>query len=123
MNRIFANKADADLNQSSDLVDNKSSLLKINFKNCIQVFSRSMEELLLLQTKIKSSIDRVYKFIIGRNQKESKPGLLTGFPKTSMVFYRLGIYTYSVVVSLIAKGNEVYSCLIQDKFKDIVEKK
>jgi len=73
MNRIFANKADADLNQSSYPVDNKSSLLKINFKNCIQVFSRSMEELLLLQTKIKLSVDRVYKFIIGRNQKE-RPG-------------------------------------------------
>jgi hypothetical protein len=81
MNRIFANKADADLNQSNcPTADDKSSslkiqahTLKINFKNCIQVFSRSMEELLILQTKIKASVERVYKFIIGRNQKE-RPG-------------------------------------------------
>ena len=78
MNRIFANKADVDLNQSnypaSDHKDYlQTHILKINFKNCIQVFSRSMEELLLLQTKIKRSVERVYKFIIGRNQKE-RPG-------------------------------------------------
>ena len=81
MNRIFANKADADLNQANyPAADHKDSsrekqkhILKINFKNCIQVFSRSMEELLLLQTKIKASVERVYKFIIGRNQKE-RPG-------------------------------------------------
>ena len=81
MNRIFANKADADLNQPNDpAADHKDFprekqkyTLKINFKNCIQVFSRSMEELLLLQTKIKISVERVYKFIIGRNQKE-RPG-------------------------------------------------
>jgi len=81
MNRIFANKADADLNQPNyPAADHKNfsrekqkHTLKINFKNCIQVFSRSMEELLLLQTKIKTSVERVYKFIIGRNQKE-RPG-------------------------------------------------
>ena len=81
MNRIFANKAGADLNQPNyPATDHKDSsrekqkhILKINFKNCIQVFSRSMEELLLLQTKIKTSVERVYKFIIGRNQKE-RPG-------------------------------------------------
>jgi len=75
MNRIFANKADVDLNQLA--ADHKDSLQtpthKINFKNCIQVFSRSIEELLFLQTKIKSSVERVYKFIIGRTQKE-RPG-------------------------------------------------
>ncbi len=38
-------------------------------------------------------------------EKESKPKLLTGFPDTSMVFYRPGVYRYSVVVSLIAKGS------------------
>ena len=81
MNRIFANKAGADLNQPNyPTADHKDSsrekqkhILKINFKNCIQVFSRSMEELLLLQTKIKTSVERVYKFIIGRTQKE-RPG-------------------------------------------------
>ena len=78
MNRIFANKADVDLNLPNYLAaDHKDSLqthtLKINFKNCIQVFSRSIEELFFLQTKIKKSVERVYKFIIGRNQKE-RPG-------------------------------------------------
>ena len=81
MNRIFANQADADLNQSNYPVadhedsskKNQTHTIKINFKNCLQVFSRSMEELLLLQTKIKTSVERVYKFIVNRNQKE-RPG-------------------------------------------------
>jgi len=81
MNRIFANKADVDLNQHNyPATEHKNSslkkqthILKTNFKNCIHVFSRSMEELLLLQTKIKASVERVYNFIIGRNQKE-RPG-------------------------------------------------
>jgi len=84
MNRIFANQADADLNQSNNSAINtteqKSPSLKIqrhtiktNFKNCIHVFSRSIEELLLLQTKMDTAIKRAYHFIIGRNQKE-RPG-------------------------------------------------
>jgi len=77
MNRIFANKADADLNGSAVHKDyplkTNSHTLKINFKNCIQVFSRSMEELFFLQTKVKKTVDRIYNFIIGRNQKE-RPG-------------------------------------------------
>ena len=84
MNRIFANQADADLNQSNDSVINttkhESPLLKVqmhkiktNFKNCIHVFSRSLEELLLLQTKMTTAVKRAYHFIIGRNQKE-RPG-------------------------------------------------
>ncbi|MBT4875087.1 MAG: IS4 family transposase [Bacteroidetes bacterium] len=84
MNRIFANQADEDLNQSNGPVnnttDNKSSFLKTqsdtiktNFKNCIHVFSRSMEELLLLQTKMNTIIERVYCLIIRRNQKK-RPG-------------------------------------------------
>jgi hypothetical protein len=44
-------------------------MIKTNFKNCIQVFSRSMEELFLLETKIATVIDRAYQFIVGRNQK------------------------------------------------------
>jgi hypothetical protein len=47
--------------------------IKTNFKNCIHVFARSIEELLLLQTKINTAVERVYHFIIGRNQKE-RPG-------------------------------------------------
>ena len=81
MNRIFANQADADLNQSNDnTTKHESSSLKVqmhtiktNFKNCIHVFSRSLEELLLLQTKMTTAVKRAYHFIIGRNQKE-RPG-------------------------------------------------
>jgi hypothetical protein len=84
MNRIFANQADADLNQSNNSVVNSTDherpslkmqgpKIKTNFKNCIHVFERSIEELLLLQTKMKTVVERAYHFIIGRNQKE-RPG-------------------------------------------------
>lgn len=87
MNRIFANRADADLNQFNDSINTAVNTtdrehpslngqmckIKTNFKNCIHVFARSIEELLLLQTKINTAVERVYHFIIGRNQKE-RPG-------------------------------------------------
>jgi hypothetical protein len=87
MNRIFANQADTDLNQSNNstnpvvkITDHENPSLngqmhkiKTNFKNCIHVFARSVEELLLLQTKMNTAVERVYNFIIGRNQKE-RPG-------------------------------------------------
>ena len=87
MNRIFANQSDSDLNQADNsitpdvksinrnqpLLNEKNLKIKTNFKNCIHVFTRSIEELLLLQTKMNSAIERAYNFIIGRNQKE-RPG-------------------------------------------------
>ena len=84
MNRIFTNQADAELNKFNNsainTADHKNSsfktqmdMVKTNFKNCTRVFSRSLEELLLLQTRLKSSVERAYNFIIGRNQKE-RPG-------------------------------------------------
>jgi hypothetical protein len=84
MNRIFANKADIDLNLSinsdTNIKEHENSALKqqthkikTNFKNCIHVFSRNMEELLFLKTKINTVVERAYHFIIGRNQKE-RPG-------------------------------------------------
>jgi hypothetical protein len=80
MNRIFANQADADLNRTNNPADQKSPSLKTqtnkiktNFKNCIQIFSRSIEELLFLQSKMDTTIKRIYHFIIGRYQKE-RPG-------------------------------------------------
>ena len=84
MNRIFTNKTDIDLNLSiSPDIDTKehgnftskplTHKIKTNFKNCIHVFSRNLEELLLLKTKMNIVIDRTYRFIIGRNQKE-RPG-------------------------------------------------
>jgi len=87
MNRIFANHADADLNQSNNSINpvvnttdreyfslnSQLPKIKTNFKNCIHVFTRSIEELLLLQTKINTAVERAYYYIIGRNQKE-RPG-------------------------------------------------
>ncbi len=83
MNRIFANQAEEDLNQSSSddkTTDHENPLLKTqgakkktNFKNCIRVFERSIEELLLLQKRSYTVVERAYRFIIGRNQKE-RPG-------------------------------------------------
>ena len=81
MNRIFANQADAELNKFNNSATNKADhkkpsfktqmdTIKTNFKNCTRVFSRSLKELLLLQKRLKNSVERVYNFIIGRNQKE-----------------------------------------------------
>ncbi len=84
MNRIFTNKTDIDLNLPINHdIDTKehgnftsktlTHKIKTNFKNCIHVFSRNLEELLLVKTKMNIVIDRTYRFIIGRNQKE-RPG-------------------------------------------------
>ena len=82
MNRIFANKAELDLNQNKNLTNpveiqpnfkQPSSKVKVNFKNCIYVFSRSIEELLLLQVKAKTVIDRAFYYITGQYQKV-RPG-------------------------------------------------
>jgi hypothetical protein len=87
MNRIFANQADSDLNLSGGAASqNERDLLsitdpsnqprprfKINFKSCIQVFTRSIEELVLLNTQMKAVIERAFLFVIGRRQKE-RPG-------------------------------------------------
>ena len=96
MNRIFANQADIDLNVSNDSTNTLEgpansehpssnfqlmSKIKTNFKNCVHVFSRSMEELLLLHTKMKDAVERAFLLIIGRHQKE-KPG--RSYPRKSM---------------------------------------
>lgn len=80
MNRIFANQADSNLNQSDNQMSSPDdgfnsdwAKCKINFKNCTHVFSRSLEELVLLQSKINSVVERVYQFVIGRHQKQ-RPG-------------------------------------------------
>jgi len=87
MNRIFANQADVDLNQPGNPIDTfeqcfnteqpssnqQMSRVKTNFKNCIHVFTRSMEQLLLLHAKIKISVVNAFDFIRGRYQKD-RPG-------------------------------------------------
>ena len=75
MNRIFANQADIDLNlprSSINQADSNQPLnrLKTNFKSCIHVFTRSMEQLLFLHTEMKAAIERVFLFVRGRHQTE-----------------------------------------------------
>jgi hypothetical protein len=82
MNRIFANKADDDLNLSDSAYTNKDagipdanqplSRLKTNFKSCIHIFTRSMEELLLLHARLKTAVERAFLYILGRHQKERR---------------------------------------------------
>lgn len=95
MNRIFANQADIDLNLNIDAHNSlkehqkkerqpttrKMSRIKTNFKNCIHVFARSIEELLLMHDKMKAAVKNAYDFIMGRHQKE-RPGRL--YPRKSM---------------------------------------
>lgn len=84
MNRIFANQADRDLNPpentnhsggedndaSQESVNQKRGKVITNFKNCIHVFARSMEQLILLNTKIRTVVEYTYGFIMNRHQKE-----------------------------------------------------
>ena len=84
MNRIFANQADDDLNPSDNPIKKAANSInsghgssnvclykiKTNFKNCIHVFTRSIEELLFLHAKIKTAVERAFHFIIGRHQKD-----------------------------------------------------
>jgi hypothetical protein len=87
MNRIFTNQADDDLNlsgnpssEASDQIDSEFeptkiclNIIKTNFKNCIHVFTRSIEELFLAHGKIKTDVERAFRFILGRHQKD-RPG-------------------------------------------------
>jgi hypothetical protein len=87
MNRIFANQADTELNLPGGSLNpaeiapvsglpssgQQFSGIKTNFKSCIHVFTRSLEELLFLHTKMKAAIERVFLFVRGRHQK-ARPG-------------------------------------------------
>lgn len=102
LNRLFANQADADLNRE----DNSTNSLeesahpaevttqsahpsanqgwnrtKTNFKNCIQVIARGLEELLLFKDRVRDAVERAYHFIAGRHQKD-RPG--RSYPRKSM---------------------------------------
>ena len=85
ISRIFANEADSTNNLSGGIHTNsldrtndshsessngKHSKLKTNFKNCINAFYRNLEGLLLIQTKVKDTIQRTFTFILKRYQKE-----------------------------------------------------
>jgi len=76
MNRLFANQVDINLNADGsghfDECPEKEpgkkpkTRLQTNFKNCIHVFGRSLEELLLLEKGIRSIVKNVFNTIAGR---------------------------------------------------------
>ena len=73
LNRLFANRADFDLN--ADPASNSqgrspaSPVLQTNFKNCIHVLGRGIEELLLLHQRIRSVVQRIFGTILRRHQR------------------------------------------------------
>ncbi len=80
MNRLFANRADLQLNGNDthspdlELTEQDQSArttarIQTNFKNCIHVLQRSLEELLLLENKMRTAVQRAYDFIVRRYQK------------------------------------------------------
>ena len=86
MNRLFANQSDLELNAAgpsspnSDLPETTPAV-QTNFKNCIHVLERKLEELLLLRTRVKAVIQSAFDIITGRHHKV-RPG--RSFPRRSM---------------------------------------
>jgi hypothetical protein len=76
LNRLFANRTDLELNAAtastsatSPSPSQVSAARQTNFKNCIHVLDRSLEELLLLHQRIRGVIQRVFTTILGRHQR------------------------------------------------------
>lgn len=94
MNRLFANRADTEINSgqlcapfdphgSSSCPPSTVAMtgLKTNFKNCIHVLERSLEELLLLHQRIKGAVQRAFRAIIVQHQR-IRPN--RSYPRRSM---------------------------------------
>jgi len=84
MNRLFANQADADLNgidltgsslepEELDPTPGAPPRIQINFKNCIHVIQRSFEELVLLESKMRTAVQRAFATIAHQHQRV-RPG-------------------------------------------------
>jgi hypothetical protein len=74
LNRLFANRADSELNPGPGSPafapdDPAPPQRKTNFKNCIHVLARSLEELLSLHQQMKSVVQRVFRTILARHQR------------------------------------------------------
>jgi hypothetical protein len=73
LNRLFANRADCELNpgptSTSQSPDPASPDRKTNFKNCIHVVDRGLEELLLLHERIRGVVQRLFLTIRARYQR------------------------------------------------------
>ena len=73
LNRLFANRADIELNpgpaSTSQPPDHASPARRTNFKNCIHVLDRALEELLLLRDRIRGVVQRLFGTILERHQR------------------------------------------------------
>jgi hypothetical protein len=94
MNRLFANRADTELNpgQTATAFDPDDSSRrdpspaampgrKTNFKNCAHVLARGLEELLLLHQRVHGVVQRVFRAIVARHQR-IRPN--RSYPRRSM---------------------------------------
>ena len=93
MNRLFANRADIALNADDPsgrcdecpaqqgTSNQTKTRLQTNFKNCIHVLSRSLEELLLLERSMRSIVQRTFDTIAGQYQRV-RPG--RSYPRQSL---------------------------------------
>ncbi|MGH8648379.1 MAG: IS4 family transposase, partial [Burkholderiales bacterium] len=70
LNRLFANRADIELNSGRPSTSQSPGLalpdLKTNFKNCIHVLERGFEELFLLHERIRGVVQRLFRTIVAR---------------------------------------------------------
>jgi len=92
MNRLFANRAERELNRQAPATLSPGSTgqdrpppttmrIRTNFKHCIHVVQRSLEELLLLENKMKTAVQTAFNSISQQYQKV-RPG--RRYPRRSL---------------------------------------
>jgi len=92
MNRLFANQSDLELNDcdpsspklepsGENLSSEETRRVQTNFKNCIHVLERNLEQLVLLQARFRTVIQSVFAAVTRRHQT-IRP--LRFFPRRSM---------------------------------------
>jgi len=73
LNRLFANQANLELNptpaSNSQGPGPASPVRQTNFKNCVHVLERGLEELLLLHQRIRGVLQRIFPTICARHQR------------------------------------------------------
>ena len=73
LNRLFANRADSELNSEGTSNPQSSGpapvVRRTNFKNCIHVLEQGLEEILLFQRRITDVVQRLFHTIVGRYQR------------------------------------------------------
>ncbi len=95
LNRLFANRADRELNPQDPVLEPLTTpgsstagagtgamrTLKTNFKHCLHVCARSLEDLLWLHGRIQIVVQRTFDSIVSQHQRV-RPG--RSYPRTSM---------------------------------------